>query len=300
MSLKAKYHLIALSVAIIWGTTFVSTKVLLAQGLDPKDILFYRFLLAYIGIWFFGSRMLFAKSLKDELLLIGCGLCGGSLYFIAENTALKITLASNVSLIICTAPLLTALLSRAILKNERLSKNLMYGSFIALAGVALVIFNGSFILKLNPVGDLLTLLAAFVWGIYTILLKQLDNRYSTFFITRKVFFYGIVTLLPLFFFNPLTVDPDILLRPIVVGNLLYLGLIASLTCYVLWNMCVKHLGAVSTTNYVYTIPLVTFITSALVLDERVTFIAIAGAIFIISGVYLAERGFTFGTKKSGY
>ncbi|MCL1944038.1 MAG: DMT family transporter [Candidatus Azobacteroides sp.] len=286
---KGKYHLIALSVAVIWGTTFISTKVLLADGLDPKDILFYRFLSAYIGIWFFGSRKLFAKSVKDELLLVVCGLCGGSLYFLAENTALKITLASNVALIVCTAPVLTAILSHFILKNERLTKNRMLGSFIALAGVALVVFNGSFILKINPLGDLLTFSAALVWGIYTMVLKHLDNRYSTFFITRKVFFYGLLTILPVFLVTPLTVDPQILFKPEVLGNLLYLGFAASLACYVLWNLCLKYLGAVKTTNYVYTIPVITFIASALILGERITFIAFVGAVLIISGVYLADR-----------
>ncbi len=289
--------MIALLVAIIWGTTFVSTKKLLAAGLGPKDILFYRFLLAYVAIWFFGSRKLLAKSIKDELLLLVCGLCGGSLYFLAENTALEITFASNVALIVCTAPIITAILSHIILKTERLRLNLLYGSFIALAGVALVVFNGRFILKVNPLGDILTLSAAFVWAIYTITLKFLDNKYSSFFITRKVFFYGMLTILPVFLFDPLKTSTDILFQPMVAINLLYLGFIASLACFVLWNLCLKHLGAVSTTNYVYVIPLVTFITSAFFLDERITFVAIIGAAFIISGVYIAERGWRFKRLK---
>lgn len=290
---KGKYHLIALSVAIVWGTTFASTKFLLAGGLDPKDILFYRFLIAYIGIWFFGSRKLFAESAKDELLLLVCGLCGGSLYFLAENTALTIAPTSNVALIVCTAPVIIAGLSRLVLKSERLTKNALLGSVIALTGVALVVFNGKFILKISPLGDLLSFFAAFFWAVYTIVLKHLDNHYSTFFITRKVFFYGLLTILLLFPFSPLTVDLNVLFKPIVIGNLLYLGLTASLACFVLWNLSVKHLGALKTTYYVYTVPLITFAASAVMLDERVTAGALLGALLIVSGVYLAERGLSF-------
>ena len=151
------YHLIAIITVIIWGTTFVSTKVLIHHGLSPVDILFYRFALAYICIWFISPKVLFARSKKDELMFVAAGLCGGSIYFITENTALGITLASNVSLIICTAPILTAFLSLLFYRQEKIKPNLIYGSVMALIGVAFVVFNGSFLLKINPLGDMLTL-----------------------------------------------------------------------------------------------------------------------------------------------
>lgn len=284
------YHLLAILTVIIWGTTFVSTKILIGYGLTPVGILFYRFLLAYIGIWFFSPRKLVARHWKDELMFVGAGLCGGSLYFIAENTALGITLASNVSLIICTAPILTAFLSFLINKGERLTKHLVYGSIIALAGVALVVFNGSFILQINPLGDMLTLLAALMWACYGMILKRLGNRYPTLFITRKVFFYGIVSLIPLFIFSSVQLHTEILLQPVVAINLLFLGLIASLLCYIMWNTAVKELGVVRTTNYIYVVPLVTLLTSAIVINETITIIALLGSVFILSGVYIAEKG----------
>lgn len=292
MHIKAGwYHLIALSIVIVWGTTFVSTKILLRHGLAPGDIFFYRFLLAYVGIRFFERRQLFADSFKDELLLMLTGMTGGSFYFIAENTALEITQASNVALLVSTAPVLTVILSHRLLKAERLNRYryLWQGSLLALAGVVLVAFNGHFILRLHPLGDLLSLLAALLWAVYTILLKRLGSRYSTLFITRKVFFYGIVTLLPVFLYRPLNMATDVLMQPVVWGNLLYLGVAASLLCYSLWNTVVKKLGAVRTTNYVYIIPAVTLLTSMIVLDETVTPVALAGALLIPTGVMLAGR-----------
>ena len=283
------YHLIVLFIVVVWGTTFVSTKILLSHDLSPADIFFYRFLLAYLCIWFFGQKKLFADHLKDELLFMLTGVAGGSLYFIAENTALGITLASNVALLVCTAPILTTVFSHWFLKTEKLNRYLWHGSLLALTGVAFISFNGRFILQINPLGDLLCLIAALSWALYTILLKRLESRYSTLLITRKVFFYGIITLLPVFIFRPLNTDAALLLQPVVWGNLLFLGLVASLLGYFVWNTAVKKLGAVRTTNYVYLIPLVTLLTSVIVIGETITWIAMAGALLILGGVALTEQ-----------
>ncbi|WP_455591510.1 DMT family transporter [Bacteroides sp.] len=285
------FHLMAAVTVSIWGTTFVSTKVLIGYGLSPVDILFYRFLLAYICIFFFSYRKIFSNTWRDELTFVALGLCGGSLYFVAENTAVGITLASNVSLIICTAPILAAFLSLLFYRGEKLQKKLICGSLLALFGVGLVVFNGSFILKINPAGDMLTLLAALLWAFYCLLLRRMSSRYTTLFITRKVFFYGILTLLPFYFFVPLQTDPEILFRPVVLANLLFLGVIASMLCYLMWNTAVKRLGVVRTTNYIYVVPLVTLLTSAIIIDETITIVALLGSVLILSGVYIAERGF---------
>jgi drug/metabolite transporter (DMT)-like permease len=279
----------AVFTTIVWGATFVSTKILLREGLTPTGIFFYRFLLAYLTISFFSPKRLWADNKKDEFLFFCLGLTGGSLYFITENTALGITLASNVALILCTLPVLTAFVSHFYIKTERLKKSLIYGSLIALTGVVLVIFNGNFILKIKPLGDILTLTASLMWVLYTIIFKRFDSRYPILFITRKVFFYGLITILPFFYFSPLTVDTGILFKPVVWGNLLFLGLVASMLCYILWNTAIKHLGAVRTSNYLYFVPIVTLITSSIIIHEPITPIALVGAVLIISGVYFAER-----------
>lgn len=292
------YHIITILTIIIWGTTFVSTKVLIGYGLSPIEILFYRFILAYVCIWFVCPRKFFAKNIKDELLFVGTGLCAGSLYFVLENTALKITLASNVSLIICTAPIFTAFLSHFIYKKEHIKPHLIFGSAIALLGVSLVVFNGSFILQISPLGDILTILAALSWAFYGIILKQLNGHYSTLFITRKVFFYGIVTLVPFILFSTDVFHIDLLTDPVIIANLLFLGVVASLLCYIMWNTAVKELGVIQTSNYIYFVPLVTLLTSAIVINEKITIIAFLGSIFILCGVYVAEKGFKLRRKAA--
>ena len=157
--------------------------------------------------------------------------------------------------------------------------------------MALVVFNGSFILQINPLGDMLTVLAALSWAFYGIILKQLNGKYSTLFITRKVFFYGIITMLPFSLMDSATFTPSLLISPVIASNLIFLGLIASLLCFIAWNSAVKELGVVQTSNYIYFVPLVTLLTSAIVIDEHITIVALFGSVFILLGVYVAENGF---------
>lgn len=283
------YHLIAILTVAIWGLTFISTKILIKHELTPEEIFFYRFLIAYFGIWLISPKQLFTKNIKDELWLLAGGILGGSLYFFTENTALGITQASNVAFLICTAPLLTVFLSLIFYKNEKVSKGLIYGSLLALIGVGMIVFNGSVILKISPVGDLLTLLAALSWAFYSLIIRKMTGRYSTVFLTRKIFFYGVLTILPVFAIRPLEPNWDVLLLPSVLLNLLFLAVLASLVCYVLWNVVLKELGTVKSSNYIYLNPLVTMIASAFILHERMTPVSLIGATCILCGVYVAEK-----------
>lgn len=283
------YHLMTLFTVIVWGTTYVSTKVLIEHGLSPAEIMMLRFILAYVCIWFLSPKKLFCRSWRDEGIMILLGMTGGSLYFIVENTALGITLASNVSLILCTAPLLSALLLRLFNKNEKLRSNLVYGAVLAMLGVAFVVFNGHFILKLNPLGDFLALMASLMWAFYSLLLKKVDSRYPTVLITRKVFFYGMLTILPYFIFRPMTMTLQMLAEPVIWMNLLFLALVASLVCFILWNVAVKNIGPITATNYLYIQPIVTLITAAIAIHETITFLAIIGCVLIIGGVYVAQK-----------
>lgn len=287
------YHCMAILTVAIWGTTFVSTKILIAHGLTPVEILFYRFTIAYICIWFIPPKKIFSRNWKDELWMLGMGLTGGSLYFVSENTALGITLASNVSLIICTAPILVAFITWLLNRKEKLKRSLLTGSFIGLGGVALVVFNGNYYLKISPVGDILTFISALMLACYCLILKKMNTRYPTLFLTRKVFFYGVLTLFPMLLLFPehlsIGFDTSILSLPVVWVNLLFLGVVASMLCYIMWNTAVKQLGPVYTSNYIYIVPLVTVFASALILNEPVTWVSLLGAAFILYGVYFVER-----------
>lgn len=284
-----RYHIAALFSVIVWGATFVSTKVLIAHGLTPAEIFLIRFAMAYLCILPLARGRLWADTLHDEAMLLAAGICGGSFYFLTENMALEFAPASNVSLIVCTAPLWTALAMSLVDRRERMSRRAAIGSLLAFAGMVLVVLNGRFVLRLSPRGDLLAFAAAWLWVFYSMAVKRLAGRYPALFITRKVFFYGLLTILPLFAFRPFAVTTEMLARPAVWGNLLFLGLIASMLCYLLWNAAMRRLGAVRTTNYIYLNPLVTMLTAALFINERITPVALLGAALILYGMWRAER-----------
>ena len=283
------FHLLAILTIAIWGVTFINTKFLLLQGLQPMEIFLLRFIVAYLCIWPITPKTIKSQSWKDEGTFFMLGLMGGTVYFVAENTAIGLTLVNNVAFNVCTAPLITTLLAILFVKNVKASASLILGSLIALFGVGMVIYNGHFVLKLNPLGDALALIAAFSWAIYSLLIKSVSTRYSAAFITRKVFFYGILTVLPLFLLNPWTFPPKHLLHPIVWMNLLFLSVVASFLCFLWWSVSVKKIGALSTSNYVYLNPITTMIASAMFLHEPMTPMSYIGSALILLGVFIANR-----------
>lgn len=285
---KTIYHLMALATITVWGVTFVSTKILISSGLSPVEIFIIRFAIAYLCTLIFCHDKLWANSLKDEMLMLATGTTGGSLYFIAENTALGITFASNVSLIICCAPIFTIILGKVFF-HDSIKHRLWTGSTIAFIGVTIVVLNGSNQFGINPLGDLLTMLAALSWAAYCLLLKKLDCKYSNMFITRKVFAYGVLTAIIYYFFVPS--HPHIAATEIktVICNLLFLSVGASFLCYLMWNTAVMQLGAERTSNYIYLVPLVTIIASTAILKEPFTLTMALGTALIIGGVILSTK-----------
>ena len=273
----------------IWGVTFVNTKVLLQHGLQPMEIFLLRFIVAYLCIWTISPKRVRSLSWKDEALFLLLGALGGTVYFVAENTAIGITYVNNVSFIVCTAPLITTLLAILFMKSVKATAALILGSVIALVGVGVVIYNGHFVLRLNPLGDMLCLVAAFSWAIYSLLIKNVSSRYEATFITRKVFFYGILTVLPLFAVKPWRFPMTHLFQPTVWMNLLFLSIVASFLCFLWWNVAVKKIGAISTSNYVYLNPITTMVASAMFLQEPMTLMAYTGSALILMGVSIANR-----------
>lgn len=285
---KLPYVLLAFMTVSVWGITFVSTKTLIASGLTPVVIFIIRFAIAYLCILTFFHKILFAKTVKDEMLLLFAGLTGGSIYFIAENSALGITFASNVSLIICTSPIFTMILGRGIY-HDKISVSAWIGSFISLTGVALVILNGSLNFGINPLGDILTVAAAISWAIYCLILKRLNKHYDNLFITRKVFGYGTLTAIAYLIASNAFGHIDFQWTFPVIGNLLFLGIIASFLCYLMWNASIKMLGPEMTANFIYLVPLVTIIASYIILDEPISGWTILGACAIIGGIILVTK-----------
>ena len=290
-------HIAALLTVIVWGSTFVYTKLLLIAGLSPAQIFTLRFVIAYVLLLAFslaqrrkrGFRWLSANW-KDELLMVGLGIAGGSLYFLAENEAMNHTTTTNTSLIVCLTPLFAAALISCFYKSERLRPSQVLGTVLAAVGVVIVVLNGHFVLHLSPLGDSLAFLACLCWAVYSLLMIRANSRYDVVFITRKVFFYGLLSMIPYYVFVPEGMPSmSLLLKPEILANLLFLGFVASMLCFVVWNWAMKQIGTVTTTNYVYINPLTTIVFAWLLLDETITIYFLFGAALILVGMYLADR-----------
>lgn len=288
-----KYHIVAFLTVAVWGTTFVWTKLLIINGLSPAQIFTLRFIIAYVLLTGFslwrGRHKWLSDNWRDELTMMALGLTGGSMYFLTENESLRFTTATNTSLIVCSCPLFAMLIIALFYKSERFSRLQALGSLLALIGMAAVVLNGHFVLHLSPLGDTLAFSACICWALYTLLMKPVMGRYPAMFITRKVFFYGILTILPYYIFVPDMPSMDVLMRPEVALNLLFLGSVASMLCYLTWSWCMKRLGAVICTNWVYVNPITTIIAAWLILDEQITVYFLIGSILIIAGMYLSSK-----------
>ena len=284
------YHIVAIIVVSIWGSTLVSTKILLQDGMRADEVFIVRFALAYVAILPFSTRKIWSDNWRDELMMLALGITGGSLYFITENLAVGITYVNNVSFIVSTSPLFTMVFILMTYRYLKVKKILIIGSVLALLGIGVVIFNGQVILKLNPLGDLLSVAASLCFGVYCYLVKVMGDRYDSIFLTRKMFIYGLLTSLVILLFKPWQYDLSGLMKGMVMLNLLFLGLIASFFCFVLWNVAINKLGAVTMSNYLYFIPVTTVIFSAIFLDEPMTAVAYGGSALILIGVFLANKG----------
>ena len=292
------YHLVAFIVVAIWGSTFVFTKLLLLGGLTPAQIFTLRFTIAYLLL--LGYSLLvrqpegrlfrwLSDNWRDELLMVALGITGGSLYFLAENTSMNYTTTTNTSLIVSLSPLVATFLISLFYQSQRLNRLQCVGSLMAALGVVAVVLNGHFVLHLSPLGDSLAFCAALCWGFYSLMMIRANQRYDTLFITRKVFFYGLVSMIPYFIVYPGLNVSVVLHQPSLLWNLLFLGCVASMLCYLAWNWVLKKLGAVTATNYIYFNPVTTILFAWAILSEQITIYFILGTVLILVGMYLADK-----------
>lgn len=281
-------HLAALLTILLWGTTFVATKRLLIT-LSPVEILFTRFLIAYFVLWLVYPHRLRFRHIGEELYFAIAGLCGITLYFLLENIALTYTMATNIGVIASTVPFFTAITNCLLTGSKWPGTRFTIGFITAMAGICLISLSNTADFAVNPMGDFLAFAAVAIWSIYAVLGKKISVMgYNTIQTTRRTFFYGLLFMIPaLSYFGFRWTIPQLMTGE-VLGNILFLSFGASALCFVTWNFAVKYLGSVRTSLYIYMIPVVTAICSALFLGEKITFNALCGIMLTIFGLLLSE------------
>ena len=260
-----KGHLLALFTIICWGTTFISTKILLVD-FSPIEILLTRFVIGLSILYIIRPEPLKLRHEEHRLYLVVAALSGITLYYLMENIALTYTYASNVGIISSTAPFFAAILASFTLRKHAITGPFILGFIISMIGIVFIALEESS-LNINPKGDILALGAAVLWAVYAVVLKKICAfGYDMIVITREIFLYGVILMIPPVIFMGFNIDLIYLLEPVNLANMLYLGIGASAICFLTWNFATKYLGVVKTTVYIYACPVVTVITAYLVLN----------------------------------
>ena len=291
----SKGHFLGLFCAVVWGATFISTKVLL-EYLSPLQILFSRFLLGYIALWCLYPHRSPKYGRKAQLLFALAGFLGTFLYFLMENVALQHTTASNVGVLVSLAPLFTAAVSK--LENPKLTLSLQFfvGAVLSFVGVLLIVFGDNMSLVINPLGDTLALGAAFVWALYSIVLNKLSVYKAPILVsTRTIFGYGLIFIVAGVLYADDFPGSEILLKTEVWSNLIFLGFIACAARYSMWTMAVETIGPDRTALYLYLVPVICLVCSYLILGENLTAWSAAGTFsairfnFVSAGFFFIEE-----------
>lgn len=284
----SKGHFLGLFCAVVWGATFISTKVLL-EYLSPLQILFSRFLLGYIALWCLYPHRSPKYGRKAQLLFALAGFLGTFLYFLMENVALQHTTASNVGVLVSLAPLFTAAVSK--LENPKLTLSLQFfvGAVLSFVGVLLIVFGDNMSLVINPLGDTLALGAAFVWALYSIVLNKLSVYKAPILVsTRTIFGYGLIFIVAGVLYADDFPGSEILLKTEVWSNLIFLGFIACAARYSMWTMAVETIGPDRTALYLYLVPVICLVCSYLILGENLTAWSAAGTFLVLFGLILSQ------------
>lgn len=289
MNEQVKGHIAALGTMCVWGTTFIATKVLL-ESFTPVEILIIRFVIAFVILTILSPRILKVKEKHHQWYFVGAGLTGICLYYLIENIALTFTLASNVGVVLAVAPFFSALAAYIFMRDsEKITWGFFLGFAVAITGIALISFNGTR-LHLSPKGDILAVLAAIVWAIYTLMTRKITEAgYGTVPATKKIFFYGILFTIPSMFIFDFSPDLSLIFVGKNLFNMLFLGIGASAICFITWNYGVKCLGIVKTSVYIYVGPVITVAAAALILHEPLTPMLITGTILTLAGVIISEK-----------
>ena len=285
---KVLGHLAALFSIVVWGTTFVATKILL-RVFPPVEILIFRFAIAYFLLWIIYPKPLILKRLRDEIPFAIAGLCGITLYYLLENVSLVYTRASNVAIIVSTAPFFVAIVYSILgNRNEKPSKMFYLGFVFAIIGIILLsLTEEGFVFSFK--GDGLALVSAASWGFYSFYVKRCSDRgYNMFQITRRCFMYGLLFMLPVLPFAHISLSLDNFTDPTILFCLFFLGFLASAICFITWNYGVKLLGAVASSVYIYLTPVFTVVAAYFTIHEDFSLQSIVGMLLVMSGLVISQ------------
>ena len=293
MSPTVKGTLCAIVTVVSWSFTMIWSKILLDECFEPFSLLLTRYGLAYAALWVICPHTLPFRGWKREILYAVCGLLGVTLYFLAESQALTYTFASVVSTIIAINPFITALLAW-IFYRERPRNRFFIGLALSFTGAALVNINGTIAAPISTPGIAVSLCAALVWGAYNVAMRKAsapfdEEKPNMIQVTRRVFFWGLVTMLPLLPVFGFHLDASALATPTVLVNLACSAFLAGALGNVTWNIAIENIGPVKTSAFGLCRAALTLVLAAIILGDPLTPTALIGVTLVVGGLVMAQR-----------
>lgn len=286
------YVFILLMTSCLWGGNFVFSKFLVDHA-SPMTLTILRWVIAIIIllpiVW--KREKSFRIRLDAILPLFLMGLMGVVLFNIFQFLALERTSATNVGLISTLNPISIAVFS-AILIHEKLKLSQIFSMMISLFGVFVVLSKGDLnqIMSLHfNIGDLWMIVAILIWGVYSVCGRWAMQKVSPLMATFYSGVFGVLTVLP---FN-ITHMQISNVNPSFVYAILYTGVISTVVCMLLWNICVQKVGATSAGIFLNFNPIFTVILAFFILKEKLTWVELIGSVIVITGCFLFAY---FGSK----
>ena len=289
MKLKLLRFWKPLLAVIFWGASFVATKIALGE-LSPLSVIMLR---TFWGIIFILSVALYSKrnfkisfaNLKRIFVLALILIC----HLLIQVTGIKYTSATNTGWIVGVTPVFMALLGFIVFKEE-LSPVKISGIVIAFAGLVLLISKGNLLSIgfISHKGDFLVLISAFTWGIYSMVNKKISISYSPVMTILFLFIMLEIIILP-FALNHHSIYSIAHLSAKGWAAILFLGIFASGTSFVLWSKSLSEIEATKAGAFLYLEPFVTVFAAWIFLDELITILTIISGLIITAGVILVNR-----------
>ena len=275
---------------------FWSGNAVIGRGIvgtvPPVGLGFWRWTVALAVLLPFGFSHLWAARhslLKAWPVIMALSVLGITVFNTLYYLALTSTTAINATLVSSTAPAVIPLVAW-IAYRERFSRRQALGLVIAAVGVAVVVLRGDIQaakeLRVND-GDLLILLAVFVWAVYSILLRRLPAGLHPLALLTATFSIGLMFLLPLYLWE-LGTGAEIRMVPQSFLAIAYTGIFPSLA-FLFWNQAVAAVGSSTAGLFLYLMPVITSLLSVTFLGEVIHPYHLIGAVLVISGIHVATR-----------
>ena len=284
--------LFALLAVTIWSGNF-----LIASGfvddIPPVTLAALRWLTATAVFLPFAKRDLQRdmKALLDNRLeLIVAAVTGVTLFNTLVYVSARTTDAVNMALFASTTPVFVVILARIFLK-ERISLLRWTGLAVAISGMLAIATRGRLDVLVHltfRAGDMVMLAAGFLWAVYSILVKRKPLTISKNAYLGATFLLGTIPLIPAALVEQ-CFAPAWSFTPAVLGAVLYIGVLASLVAFFLWNSAIMHIGPGNAALFQYFMPVFSGIGAWLLLGQPVTVVHGVGFVLIFSGVVMATR-----------